>query len=470
MPATPARRLDRDPRGRKRSRDDDRARARSRRRRPRHGGRRDGAGRGAPPGRPCSPRRPTRRPAPREAFGARLQRQHLCGRARALPRIRRSTWSTSRRRTSSTPSTPVLAAEHGKHVILEKPMALTLADCDRIIAAVERASVHLVVGHTHAFDPAVRAMRGLIASGELGAPRHDRVVELHQLPLSSAPARGARHRAGRRHPVQPGAASDRHRAPARRRPGQKRARAGRRARSGAAHRRQLRPRSWSSQSGVAASLVYGGYDFFDSDELHFWISERGTPKQPAHGAARRALAGAQATTRPSCAPRASPTGRADGGEPPHQPHFGLTVATCARGELRASADGVLVYGENGRREVAHAGGGNVFRAATTCSTTARPRSCTGQQARARRPLGQGDARGRARDPAVRARAAGDHAAASGRGAGRELTARRSAHAPTPACGEGGRVLQFVTIGQGNFDVHRTLIHGFMQKRVMHQPD
>src|SRR4029079_15933321 len=63
----------------------------------------------------------------------------------------------------------ILAAEHGKHVILEKPMALTLADCDRIIAAVERAKVHLIVGHTHAFDSAVREMRGLIASGELGA-------------------------------------------------------------------------------------------------------------------------------------------------------------------------------------------------------------------------------------------------------------------------------------------------------------
>ena len=33
----------------------------------------------------------------------------------------------------------ILAAEHGKHIILEKPMALTLADCDAIIAAVERA-------------------------------------------------------------------------------------------------------------------------------------------------------------------------------------------------------------------------------------------------------------------------------------------------------------------------------------------
>ena len=47
----------------------------------------------------------------------------------------------------------ILAAEHGKHIILEKPMALTLADCDAIIAAVEQAKVQLIVGHTHSFDP-----------------------------------------------------------------------------------------------------------------------------------------------------------------------------------------------------------------------------------------------------------------------------------------------------------------------------
>src|SRR6185437_14380175 len=62
----------------------------------------------------------------------------------------------------------VLAAQRGKHVILEKPMALTLADCDAIIEAVERHKVHLIVGHTHAFDPAVRLMREIIARGELG--------------------------------------------------------------------------------------------------------------------------------------------------------------------------------------------------------------------------------------------------------------------------------------------------------------
>src|SRR5580704_15148272 len=61
-----------------------------------------------------------------------------------------------------------LAAAAGKHIILEKPMALTLADCDAIMAAVEKAGVRPVVGHTHAFDPPIRAMRDIIASGELG--------------------------------------------------------------------------------------------------------------------------------------------------------------------------------------------------------------------------------------------------------------------------------------------------------------
>ena len=60
------------------------------------------------------------------------------------------------------------AAGAGKHIILEKPMALTLAECDAIIAAVDRANVYLIVGHTHGFDPAVRAMQRMVAERELG--------------------------------------------------------------------------------------------------------------------------------------------------------------------------------------------------------------------------------------------------------------------------------------------------------------
>src|SRR4029077_13306720 len=91
---------------------------------------------------------------------------------------------------------------------------------------------------------------------------------------------------------------------------------------------------------------------------HDWISERGTRKQPAHGQARRALAGRQGgepALRPAIYAYGAHADRAD--EPPHQPHFGLTIATCARGELRACADGVLIYGEAGMRKLALPDGG-----------------------------------------------------------------------------------------------------------------
>src|SRR5688500_4273659 len=45
-----------------------------------------------------------------------------------------------------------LAAQHGKHVVVEKPMALSLEDCRRMIDAARKAGVQLVVGHSHSFD------------------------------------------------------------------------------------------------------------------------------------------------------------------------------------------------------------------------------------------------------------------------------------------------------------------------------
>ncbi len=245
----------------------------------------------------------------------------------------------------------ILAAEHGKHVILEKPMALTLADCDAIIAAVERAKVQLIVGHTHAFDPAVREMRRVVASGELGTlgmiaawnytdylyrPRRPEELDtaqgggilFNQLPhqvdmvrlIGGGLVRSVRAQVTRLDPSRPTEGS-------------------------AAVLLDL-------DNGAAASLVYGGYDFFDSDELHCWISERGADKKPdRHGASRRALAGQKSDETRLRIERYA-YGAADANAPLHQPHFGLLVVTCARGDMRASAEGVFVYDANGKREIA----------------------------------------------------------------------------------------------------------------------
>jgi predicted dehydrogenase len=58
----------------------------------------------------------------------------------------------------------------GKHVLLEKPIALTLEDADAIVAAGERAGKLLVVGLVLRFWPEYVELRRIAASGELGRP------------------------------------------------------------------------------------------------------------------------------------------------------------------------------------------------------------------------------------------------------------------------------------------------------------
>jgi phthalate 4,5-cis-dihydrodiol dehydrogenase len=250
----------------------------------------------------------------------------------------------------------VIAAEHGKHIILEKPMALTLAECDTIIAAVERHKVHLIVGHTHAFDPAVRLMRDIIERGELGKlglihsfnytnylyrPRRPEELDtaqgggilFNQVPhqidtarlLAGGMVRSLRASTTILDPSRPTEAS-------------------------CAALLQF-------DNGAAASLVYSGYDHFDSDEWHFGLSERGAPKNIEHGAARRTLAKAGDETRARTETYAY--GTAPGGLPPHQPHFGVTIVTCAEGDMRASADGVTIYDREGAREIPIPRGGSM---------------------------------------------------------------------------------------------------------------
>ena len=244
----------------------------------------------------------------------------------------------------------VMAAEFGKHIIVEKPLALTLEDCDAIIAAVERNRVHLIVGHTHGFDPAVRRMRALIQAGEIGdlgliamwnytnfiyRPRRPEELDTslgggilfnqipHQIEMirvlggDVASVRAYTRRLDASRPTE-GLASA---------------------------LLQLR-------NGAAATLTYSGYDHFDADELHFWIGESGAPKpSDQHGAAFRALA-ARTSLETELRVKTFALGARPYTSPPHQPHFGAMIVTGALGDLRASTEGVLIYGGDGIREIA----------------------------------------------------------------------------------------------------------------------
>jgi predicted dehydrogenase len=65
----------------------------------------------------------------------------------------------------------VRALEAGKHVFCEKPMALRLADCERMVAAAKKADRMLMIGHVLPFFPEYEWARRVIGSGDYGQVR-----------------------------------------------------------------------------------------------------------------------------------------------------------------------------------------------------------------------------------------------------------------------------------------------------------
>jgi predicted dehydrogenase len=64
----------------------------------------------------------------------------------------------------------ILAARSGKHIFLEKPMALNLSECDQIIEETQRNHVHLQIGFMRRFDPEFVEAARRIRAGEIGTP------------------------------------------------------------------------------------------------------------------------------------------------------------------------------------------------------------------------------------------------------------------------------------------------------------
>lgn len=62
----------------------------------------------------------------------------------------------------------IAAANAGKHILLEKPMALTLDECDAMIDAARASRVKLFVGHTQHFFAMNRVAHDVLSSGQLG--------------------------------------------------------------------------------------------------------------------------------------------------------------------------------------------------------------------------------------------------------------------------------------------------------------
>lgn len=68
----------------------------------------------------------------------------------------------------------IAAAEAGKHVICEKPLAMNVEEASRMLEAVNKAGVVHMVCHNYRFVPAIRFAKQLIDSGKLGKIYHFR--------------------------------------------------------------------------------------------------------------------------------------------------------------------------------------------------------------------------------------------------------------------------------------------------------
>jgi phthalate 4,5-cis-dihydrodiol dehydrogenase len=64
-----------------------------------------------------------------------------------------------------------LAARHGKHIIVEKPMALSMDQAAQMVKDAEEYGVKMLAGHTRSYSPPMRATRRIVDSGVLGPLR-----------------------------------------------------------------------------------------------------------------------------------------------------------------------------------------------------------------------------------------------------------------------------------------------------------
>src|SRR5262249_52967086 len=78
------------------------------------------------------------------------------------------------------------AAKAGKHILCEKPMCISLAQADEIVAAVDRAGIVYMSGHNELFYPAIAAAKEMLDRGDVGAPF---LIRSHEFPTGYPAAR-----------------------------------------------------------------------------------------------------------------------------------------------------------------------------------------------------------------------------------------------------------------------------------------
>ena len=244
-----------------------------------------------------------------------------------------------------------LAAAYGKHVLVEKPMALTLDECTRMVDATQRAGVHLIVGHSHSFNSPIKRCREIIDSGAYGTVKM--ITALNFTDFLYRPRRPEELNTQAGGGVIHSQAT--HQIDIVRLLGGGLVRSVR-AHTGAWDSVRPTEGAYSAllgfEGGTFATSTYSGYGHYDSDDLMGNISELGQAKSALdYGAAKKRLEG----TTNAADETALKAARNYGGSlyvsntalPPnlaHQ-HFGQLIISCEKADLRPSPTGIAIYSD-----------------------------------------------------------------------------------------------------------------------------
>ena len=261
----------------------------------------------------------------------------------------------------------IIAVEHGKHVVVEKPMALSLAEAEKMIEAAEKNKVKLLCGHTQSYGPHIRTMRKIIRSGELGGlcalhvwaytdwmlrPRTAEELDINQ--GGGVPYRQGPHQIDTLRLLGGGMVRSV------------------RGTIGQWFGGRPIPGYYSGfmefADGTPATLMHNGYGYFLASELVPWGTQNSRYPEAERAAIRKELlnqtrdenaakdemriGGSQerALFRDHALPR------------PWVPNdLGILIASCERGDIRQSQFGLYVHSDEGTKDVPLVGGGGPSR-------------------------------------------------------------------------------------------------------------
>ena len=250
----------------------------------------------------------------------------------------------------------IVAANHGKHVVVEKPMALSLAQAEEMVKAADKNGIKLLAGHTMSYSLPIRAMRKIIASGRLGKLRALHVMAYSDWMLRPRSADELDFSQGggvpwRQTPHQVDTV---------------RVLGGGKIRSVRGTTGQWMPERpipgyysayMEFEDGTPCTIVHNGYGYFLANELLPWGSTAQRYTLEERVAVRKAMQqgkrkedddkqdmriGGQAEREifRSRGPQAWTPG-----------DLGLVIASCDRGDIRHSAHGLYVYDDDGLHDI-----------------------------------------------------------------------------------------------------------------------